>query len=850
MRLISFLLPLALAAQTLPRAAEPGIVTTRQAITPAGAQTVFDSRVYGVTFGKNANEVWALTGKGAVLLDWRANNALATVAPGTAFGRAGMQGIANSGGRIAFSRSAGERRQPVRSQLFTIENGKASAPRSLEGTEVTGSLAIAAKPNAKGQLLAVVPLTFNNELAVVDLNASAANVTKINTKGIAPFGAAISADGSTAYVTNWGGRLPKEGDAVLATGTRKNADKVVVDAQGNASTGSIARIDLLTNQVTHTIPAGLHPTAIAWDEPHARLYVTNTNADSVGVFDTQSNKLLRNIELQPFMVKAFGVAPTAIAVTKDGKTLYVACAGINAVARIDAATGKIAGMIPTGWYPVSLALSADEQYLAIGTLLGIGSGYRTEPKRKYVHSNRGSVTVVPMPDSAQLANYTTAVAENNRMSLGRPRAVEARRNIPAIPIPERAGEPSTIEHVVYIIKENRTYDQILGDLEKGNGDASLAMYGRNVTPNAHKLAEDFVVLDNFYASGGNSADGHQWVVSANETSYVMFPGYEGRSYPFDGTDPIAGSGGGFLWDYAVKAKKSVQIFGEYAGETPNLKESRQQLLERWRTGSDFSTLVNWHAPMPSVDKLLAHNFPGYNTEIPDVVLAEIFKGHLKKWEQDGKMPNLTMLQLPSNHTHGTRPGSNTPEAMVADNDLALGTVVDALTHSKFWNKMAIFVVEDDAQGGVDHVDGHRTVALVVSPYTRRGHIDSTFYSNQSIVKTIELILGLPTMSIFDMIANDMRASFTATVDATPYDAVKPKQDLFAQNPPVRALKGPARDGAVASAKMNFRQPDRAPTQKLNRILWGQAMGWSKPYPGSKTSVFAPMALETDDDDRK
>ncbi|MEO8028216.1 MAG: alkaline phosphatase family protein, partial [Bryobacteraceae bacterium] len=722
--------------------------------------------------------------------------------------------------------------------------------RGLDGTEITGGLAVAAKPNAKGHLLAVVPLIFNNELAVIDLNAPDAKAVRIGTKGIAPFGAAISADGSIAYVTNWGGRLPKDGEVTLATGRRPTADRVVVDARGIASTGSVTRIDLLAGKVTHTIAADLHPTAIVWDEARARLYVANTNRDTVSVINTRTNAVVQTIAVQPYGAKVYGMAPTALAIAKDGKTLYAACGGINAVVQIEAATGRIEGLIPTGWYPDSLALSADGKHLAIGTLFGIGSGYRTEPKRKYAHAARGTVAVVPLPDRAQLASYTTAVAENNRMSLGQPRAAVARLNIAPLPIPERAGEPSTIEHVVYIIKENRTYDQILGDLKKGNGDPSLTMYGRAVTPNAHKLAEEFVVLDNFYASGGNSADGHQWVTQANETSYAMWPGYEGRSYPFDGTDPIAPSGAGFLWDYAVRAKKSVQIFGEYAGEAPSPKESRQQLLERWRSGSDFSTLVNWHAPMPSVDKLLAHNYPGYNTSIPDVVLAEIFKGHVKTWESAGKMPNLVLLQLPSNHTHGTRPGSNSPKAMVADNDLAMGTVVDALTHSKFWNKMAIFVVEDDAQDGVDHVDGHRTVALAISPYTRRGNVDSTFYSNQSMVKTIELILGLPTMSIFDMIANDMRASFTTTADATPYTSLKPEQDLFEQNPPAKALNGTARQAAIASAKMNFRQPDRAPTEKLNRILWGAAMGWDKAYPGSKKSVFAPMALEVDDDDRK
>jgi hypothetical protein len=462
-----------------------------------------------------------------------------------------------------------------------------------------------------------------------------------------------------------------------------------------------------------------------------------------------------------------------------------------------------------------------------------------------------SVAVLPVPDAAQLASYTAAVARNNRMELAgapnQPITAAARQ---PIPIPARSGDPSPIEHVIFIIKENRTYDQVFGDIAKGNGDKSLVMFGQDVTPNQHRLAEQFVLLDNFYATGGNSADGHQWLTQANETDYCMWPGYAGRSYPYDGTDPIAYSKSGFLWDYALGRGRTVRVYGEFAGRTVTPVTDRRKYLERWREGADFTHEWNTIAPIAPLNKILAHNFPAWSANIPDVARAQIFIADLHRMEKEGSMPNLILLQLPSNHTSGTTPGASTPSAMVADNDLALGHTVEALTKSAFWPKMAIFIVEDDAQNGVDHVDGHRTVALAASPYIQRGTVDSTFYSTQSMVKTIELILGLPTMSIFDLIAADMRHSFAETPDLTPYTAVNPGVSLFDVNPPAKALKGSARRGAVASAHMRFDVPDAAPTEKLNRILWHAMRGWQVPYPGAVHAVFAPFTLDMDDDNRE
>jgi len=822
---------------------DPGVITTRQTITPAGVPTVFDGRVYGVAFGEDASQIWVATEKKLFELDWRQNRLLEAI---TLNGLPGLQGIQFDS--VAKGPLLSGVRRASTGPAFVELLDRSSVVAGDLGAYQAGAIAIARDPDPRGRRLAVVPLIADNQLAAVDL-ARRELVGKAAT-GIAPFGAAVSHDGAISFVTNWGGRVAKPGETTAQTGHAP--DQVVVDARGVASTGTVTRIDLGTLTTTNTIGVGLHPTAIVWDEPGERLYVANGNSDSVSVIDTRRMAAAQTFAVAPFAVQAAGIAPTALALSKDRATLYVACGGINAIAVLDAHTGALRGLIPTAWYPNGLSISPDGEWIAVSALLGVGSGWRDSPSKRYVHANRGAVAVLPVPDAAQLASYTSAVSRNNRMDLAgtMEKAPAAGRARQAIPVPARAGDPSTIEYVVFIIKENRTYDQVFGDIEKGNGDKSLVMFGRNVTPNQHKLAEEFVLLDNFYATGGNSADGHQWLTQANEVDYCMWPGYAGRSYPYDGTDPIAYSKNGFLWDYALGRGKTVRVYGEYAGSLAVPLAERQKLLQRWQAGDHFAHDWDTKAPIAPLNHILAKNFPAWSANIPDVARARIFMDDLKGMEAARSMPNLTLLQLPSNHTNGTTGGSSTPQAMVADNDLALGQVVEALTKSRFWSKMAILVVEDDAQNGVDHVDGHRTVALAISPYVRRASVDSTFYSTQSMVKTIELMLGLPTMSIFDLIAEDMRASFQGRADVTPYSVVLPEVSLFEVNPPVKALKGPARDAAVASAAMRFDIPDAAPTEELNRILWHTVRGWETPYPGATHAVFEPFTLDVDDDERE
>jgi DNA-binding beta-propeller fold protein YncE len=872
---------------------DPGVIATGQRVTPAGVQTVLAGRVHAVRFaGGNGAELWVTVPGAAYRLDWRANRVLARV---PFDGRPGIQGLAidpatgnalvSTIGRLppgtTESRLPGD--PPLASTTAIARLGavaRDASGDSVARTFVSGALgdymagapAVAARPGADGRRVAVLPLPANDALAVVDADRG----TAIRTVplGVVPIAAALSADGAVAWVTNFGGARPSATERAALQCCDPRAERVRVDARGLAAPGSVSRVDVARGTVRQTIAVGRHASGLAWDEARGRLYVADGNADAVSVVDTRANVLAGTIAIAPFRERKIGLAPTAVALAPDGLTLYVALGGANAVAIYDVREGParatLRGLVPTGWYPASLDVSADGRHLAVGTLLGVGSGAgETSGERgRYVHAVRGSVNVIEVPSAPQLGAYTAAVAENSRLTLASlPNAPAPARATVARAVPEHPGDPSLIEHVVFVIRENRTYDQVLGDLGRGDGDSSLVQYGRDVTPNTHALSERFVTLDHFFASGGNSADGHQWLTQANETSYPMWPLYYGRSYPFEGSDPLVYSSGGFLWESAQAKGRTVSVFGEYAPNVDDMHaDVRASLLERWRTDSArgpglFRDLMRaryrTRSPIPSLDRALVREYPGWTHDVPDVVKAQVVLAHLREWEARKAMPHLVMIVLPSDHTVGTRAGWCTPKACVADNDLALGQLVEGLSHSSFWKSMAILVVEDDAQNGVDHVDGHRTVALAISPYARRGAVDSTFYAHPSMVKTIELMLGLPAMSLFDLVAPDMRASFLGPderPDYTPYTALAPAQSLFDKNLRVGAITGPfaaeRRRAALASARMRFDEPDAAPSDALNRILWHDAKGWGTAFPGVKQSVFFPMSVELADDERE
>jgi DNA-binding beta-propeller fold protein YncE len=819
---------------------DPGVITTRQQITPAGMQSAFEGAVYGAVFDHDSSVVWVLTSNELLALDWRSNRVVHRI---EVHGDPGLQGLRYDEERhrvlyTSATKSAARKRpkpfwkyrvQATDVQLLSTAGDSEKLVAANLGTEISGAIAVSGR-------IAAIPLIRDNQIAIVDLDGQLP-VKKIATS-IAPFGVVLSRDAKTAWVSNWGGRKAAPGERADLSGYSETADHVIVDARGVASSGTVIRIDLTAGEITHSLEVGLHPTAMVWDQAHDRLYIAITNQDAVSVVDTAHPSVVSKIDLQPFPTRVTGIAPTALALSPDGAKLYAACGGINAVAVIDTHSRKMQGMIPTAWYPDAIDVSPDGDHLAIATLLGHGSGWRGEPKRRYVHDNRGSVAVAPVPSLEQLAGYTTAVAENNRAALLQQRTLPRSPRPAPLPVPVRTGDPSQIEHVIYIIKENRTYDQVFGDLPQGNGDPSLEMFGEDIAPNHRRLASEFTLFDNFYATGRDSADGHQWVTQSNETSYVMLHGYLGRSYPAQGNDAIAYSSGGFLWDAALRMHKTVRVYGEFAGHMPETETERLALLDRWKKGADWTNYWNVTAPIGPLNRILAHNFPTAAGAIPDQIRADIFLHDLHEWEKTSQMPNLIYLDLPSDHTLGAYPGTSSVKAMVADNDLALGRIVEAVTHSSFWNKTAIMVVEDDAQDGVDHVDGHRTVALAISPYTRRGYVDSTFYSHTSMMKTIELMLGLPCLTLFDLIATEMRPAFQDKADLTPYTSVVPNQSLFDRNPPLKATTGPERKAAQASLKWRWDIPDAAPAEQLNRVIWHQVRGWNTPYPEAQRGAFS------------
>ncbi|MEP7346936.1 MAG: YncE family protein, partial [Gemmatimonadaceae bacterium] len=739
--------------------ADPGTIATDQRVTPAGVQSVFDGRVGGVRFGTKPGELWVAVPGAVYRLGWREGRVLASASfdgrPGVGAvaidplkGSALVSSVGTLPNDLAQSRLPGgaplARMRAVAQLIGYSGDATSSRARGEDDSAVValtspalgdfmaGAPAIAYRPNGAGRRIAVVPLPANDAVAILD--ADTGGMIRTVALGVLPVGAVISEDGSVAYVTTFGGPKPRNGERAATQCCDPRAEPVRIDARGIAERGSVTRVDLVEGRVTDVISVGLHPTGIAWDQTRGRLFVANGNSDSISVIDANMNRVVHSIPVVPFQQRRIGLAPTAVALSPDGGTLFVALGGANAVAMYDVSqltdlggTTRLRGLIPTGWYPSTLDVSADGTTLAVGTLLGVGSGTSetsgSPGKRgRYVHAVRGSVNVISIPTDAELAAYTTSVAQNNRLLLHSDPAApsaEARTNIAPRSVPERPGEPSLIDHVVYIIRENRTYDQVLGDIGKGASDSSLVIYGRDVTPNAHALAERFVLLDHFFASGGNSADGHQWLTQANETEYPMWPLYYGRSYPSEGNDPLAYSAGGFIWEAAQAKGKSVSVFGEYApAPSDSISGVREKLLAQYRDSLPHNpaffrgllkSMYNTRSQIPSLDRILVREYPGWTQETPDVVKADVFLEHIREWESRKSMPNLVLVILPSDHTVGTTPGWCTPKACVADNDLALGRMVDGLSHSSFWKSMAILIVEDDAQNGVDHIDGHRTV---------------------------------------------------------------------------------------------------------------------------------------------
>lgn len=660
--------------------------------------------------------------------------------------------------------------------------------------------------------------------------------------GVAPY-MVLCPRPDVCYVSNWGGDPPRSFDPqALSSGTPVHIDP----RSGIANHGSVTVLHRVAGQwgLRKSVTVGLHPSGMVASRTGLFVYVANANSDSVSVIDTRNDEVAEWIDCRPDARLPFGSGANALALSPDQTTLYVANGTNNCIAvvhlgvRASEVWGKrersrVAGLIPTGWYPGAVRLSPDGKTLAVANVKGVGALSQPRPvaQGKNTHDWLGSVTIVDVPDAAQLAKYTEEVQANNRLGASLAGLEPLRSIVPPVPVPARHGEPSVFRHVIYVIKENRSYDQILGDVKEGNGDPNLVMFGEDVTPNTHALVRQFTLFDNFYCSGSLSATGHQWTNEAYVTDYLekTFGDFT-RSYPVDGDDPLAFASSGFLWDNALGHGKTFRNYGEftkttYAPANATWRDVYQDYLKGTKR-----VKIDVQPNVASMRPFTHPHYPGFPLTTPDVYRAKLFIDELKEFERKDNLPNLIYLFLPCDHSAGTQPGFPTPRAFLADNDLALGRVIEAVSKSKFWPRTCIFVVEDDPQFGLDHVDGHRTVALVISPYTKRKHVDSTNYNQTGMVKTIELILGLRPMNQLDLSATPMRNAFQDDPDLTPYTAVPNRVPLDELNPPLEKLSGNARYWAQKSMELNFDKEDEADEDTLNRILWHATRGYDTPYP--------------------
>ncbi|SRR5579875_520065 len=592
--------------------------------------------------------------------------------------------------------------------------------------------------------------------------------------------------------------------------------------------GEMARLRLGPHP-TDMVLADKSPEGAEKDQPY-RLFVAAANTNSVfvvGVGDNQELKLIESINVAMTARHPLGMTPSAVALSPDQKTLYVACSDANvvAVADISEPRSRVTGFIPVGWYPTAVRTLDDGRLLVLN-----GRGSRSYPNPKY-HGpaapatpyqgdprgpyyvgamQTGTLSVIDAPSADALDAYTKTAQSLSPYSDDDLDAGSLPGNSVIVSKP---GKPSPIEHVIYIVKENRTYDQVFGAIGKGNSDPALCLFDESAAPNHYKLAREFVLFDNFYVNADVSADGHNWSTASIAPDYVqkLWPNeyaHRGKSYDFEGSDAASQPPAGYIWDNAVDAGLTVRNYGYFS-------------TNRKQPGPDGEQVENLRDPV--LKSITNMKYRGFDLDYPDTERAKTFLDDLKQFEASGQMPRFMILRLGNDHTNGTTPGKLAPRALFADNDYALGMIVDGVSHSRFWPRTAIFVVEDDAQNGPDHVDSHRSVMLAISPYTRRGIIDSTFYNTTSILRTMELILGLRPMTHFDAGSHPLYAAFSAQANLAPYQVEKPRISLTERNPARSAT-------AARSAKMDFEDADEIDDDELNEILWIAIKGTEPPAP--------------------
>ena len=598
------------------------------------------------------------------------------------------------------------------------------------------------------------------------------------------------------------------------------------------SQSAVAVIDLKTDQVIARWATEDHPCEMTLARSGKVLYVANASRNTVSVLDTGTGKHLETIWAALHPKSPPGSTPNSLALSPDENTLFVANACNNVVAVFDVSTpgkSRSLGFIPVGWYPTSVRVTPDGSRLLVANGKGLlpkanpngpvpGRFSRNGNAVEYIaRLFRGTMSIVDLPRGQEfLLKLGTYTADAYKSSPMRTNAETVSKPPPGNPIPRKPGDPSPIRYCIYIVKENRTYDQVLGDMPEGNGDPTLCLFPEYVTPNHHKLAREFVLLDNFYVESEVSADGHEWSMGAYATDFVekLWPlGYgHNRSgkfpYVSEGNFPVAAPAEGYLWDRAREAGVTYRSYGEFVSNGP-----------LGRPGV---------SKVKSLEGHFDEWFRGFDMTYSDLKRADRFISELRRFEREGEMPRLQIVRLPNDHTHGATPGARTPTAFLAENDLALGRIVQAISESRFWPRTAVFVVEDDAQNGPDHVDAHRTVAFVVSPYTKRRFVDSTLYSTSSMLRTMELILGLQPMSQFDAAATPMFHSFQAKATFEPYDALPANVNLDALN--VAGAWG-------GDMELDFATEDAADDFLFNEIIWRSVRGPDSPMPAPVRAGF-------------
>ncbi len=776
-------------------------------LTPAGKQVRLGDRPYGLAMSSDGKTLLVSNDgqstQSLMVIDRTTGTVVQTIpykAPeslyiGVGFSPDSKHAYASAGGNNKI------RVFDVRGQQLTETNSiKLPLPKTPQGKDTNpypAGLAISADNNNL-----YVADNLADSMSIVDL--AKGTVTATIPVGHNPYTVMLSKDQKYAYVSNWG-------DVTVSV------------------------IDLSVAKVVQTISVGTHPNAMALNPKNNELYVANADSDTISIIDTKTNKVLRTIDLAPYPGAKEGSSPNALVVSPDGENLYVANATNNDIAVICLKQkDKVIGLIPTAWYPTGIIISPDGKQLNVINAKGLGAGpnpggpnpYREpeSPPNQYIGSMiQGSLSMINVGDYQQLKKYTQQVIQNNGFDEGSKIRVAGQPQENVIPL--HRGEASPIKHVIYVIKENRTYDQVFGNLGKGNGDPSLDLFGEESAPNQRELARRFVTLDNFYADSEVSADGWNWSVGALANTYVQknWPqNYSGRNRPYEfeggnyATSPGTNSQDAFIWNKFSDADISYRNYGfrVFKGKVAANPTTGKTTEPRLQANTDLK-------------------YAGFDLTIKDQSRIDEWLKEFRNYEAKGNLPTVELVRLPNDHTAGTKAGAPKPRAYVADNDLALGRLVDTVSHSRYWSSTAIFVVEDDAQNGTDHVDAHRTVALVISPYTQTGKVDSTFYSTVSMLRTMEQIVGISPMTQFDAAATPMLNSFTNQANLTPYKFRVPTQSLAQNNQANAPL-------AAQTDSIDFSQEDRAPEQLLNEMIWKSVKGNDSEMPAPKTSFRNEM----------